>query len=104
MNYKLLYRRDNFNRRSEIQPITKIICETITLIAPRPTFGGATCTNEWCFISETVTNTENYILGRNYWDTADIHYTIQNERPKATCLTDNAEFSQPLPLIAEIKN
>ena len=78
IHYNSVYRSACFNLNSAIQPIAQIVSNSIDLIYLRLAFGSAACCNEWCIISETVTNLANYIMGQKSWDTEELHYPIQH--------------------------
>ena len=56
IEYKMNYIQSLFSCESDIHTIKTIVTKKISYITISITFGVAPCLNEWCVISETVTN------------------------------------------------
>ena len=72
------------------------------LVPSRLPFGGSPCPNEFCLMSDMITDTINDLLEEDSWNQKEIRSEFTSKVPEAKGLEDNEPFAQAKPLSIKI--
>jgi hypothetical protein len=89
---KAAYRRVSLH--GDTAPKCAIMHRGFALVSTRLTFGGSPCPNEFCIVSETVTDLANDILHCQEWDPNEISSPHARNLRTAEYLSDTIPFTQ----------
>ena len=93
---KSAYRRMHVNAKTSLKSAIRMKVDEawFIFISLRLPFGGAPCPNDFCLLSDIITDTINDLLNCSDWNWEDIHSPYLSKIPKEKPLDDSVPFAQ----------
>ena len=101
---KSAYRRMHLNAETSFQSAIKIKIrgKWYIFISARLPFGGSPCPNDFCLLSDIMTDTVNDLLDCNEWQWNEIHSSYLAKIPNAIALDESIPYAQARKLSVDL--
>ena len=95
-DFKSAYRRIHINAITAKRSAVRVKLDSIwyIIISARLPFGGSPCPNDFCLVSDVVTDTINDLLACNDWNHEEVHSDYFSKIPQAKSLDPSIKFAQ----------